>query len=384
MGTFLAGRGYEVTVFAPGVDLRTQSLFPEVRGKLHSDTVVQGVRVIRPWCLEKFRINIFRRFLFECLYALSVVILFFKVKRPDVIIGAYPPAILPIVGLVISKIIGVPFIFEVRDLMADALIATQYSKSVLFNRVAVFVEKMIYAKADHIVTVSDGIKDRIIRKNIHPDKITPIKNGYEPQLFENPDRSIIPRKEFGWGDKFVVIYAGGLTQSYDIDTLLKAAEITSDDSEIMYVIIGDGEKKEEYKWYARKKGLANVQFLEVRPRKMMPAILSSANVGVHLFPDDPLWGYVLGNKPFDYLASGLAMIYCGRGDTAELVSQAGAGFVLHPERPEDLAEKITWLKKHPAVREEMGRSGKDHVKRHWNRFNLLEKLDDVIRNIVKP
>jgi len=379
IGMFLANCGYEVTAFAPGVDLRRETLFPELAGKLYSDNIVDGVRVIRPRCIENFRKSMPRRFLFELIFALSVIPLLLKIKIPHIIVGAYPPAVLPAIGLLISKILRIPFIFEVRDLMADALVANDYSKSRFFNHGAMFVENFIYKHCDHIVTVSDGIRDIIVKKGIKKSKITPIKNGYEPQVFMDVVYSFKPRNEFGWGERFVVIYAGGLTESYDISTLLKCAELLRDGKDIIFSIIGNGNKKSHYVKLKNQLQLDNVQFLDPRPRKLMPAILSRANVGVHLFPDDPLWGYVLGNKPFDYLGSAIPMIYSGIGDMAKLVRDAGAGFVIHPERPEQLAEKILWLKEHPEDAKMMGKKGQEYVQTHFNRFKLLEGFDKLIR-----
>lgn len=378
IATYLVGKGYDVTVFAPGVNLRSQKILPELVGKLYSDIYVDGVRVIRPRSLQKFRRSFFHRLAFEALFALGVAALLFKVKRPDVVMGAYPPALLPQIGLIFCRLRRIPFIFEVRDLMADALLANEYSKSRIFNKAAVFVENLIYKYCSHIVTVSDGIKRIIVEKGYEPEKITPVKNGYEPQVFEQADHSLKPRVAFGWGEKFVAIYAGGLTQSYDIPTMLATAERLIDNMDILFVIIGDGHKKEEYKRHCKDKGLENVQILDSLPRKSMPALLSSANVGLHLFPDDPLWSYVLGNKPFDYLGSAIPMIYCGTGDTAELIVNAEAGFVVHPERPAELVEKILWLKDNPKEANAMGERGRVYVQTEFNRFKLLEKLEDVL------
>ena len=383
IGLFLSRKGYDVTAIAPGVELRAQKLYPEVKGKLYSDIMDEGVRVLRPWSMENFRSSMPRRFLFECLFAAGASLLMFKAGRPDVVIGAYPPAVLPGAGLLISKLRRVPFFFEVRDLMADALEANKYSRSKFFIKAAKFVENTIYKRSDHIITVSDGIKKAIIEKGHSPDKITVVKNGYEPQVFQDPDTSINPREEFGWGDRFVAVYAGGLTQSYDIMTLLKTAETTRDDPEIFYAIIGDGEKKASYQQYCRDKKLDNVQFIDSKPRKMIPTILSAANVGVHLFPDDPLWEYVLGNKPFDYLGSGIPMIYAGRGDTADLVINGNAGFAVTPESPDEFAEKIRWLKDNPDKARQMGENGREYVRSEFDRFKLLEYLEEAILSFTE-
>jgi glycosyltransferase involved in cell wall biosynthesis len=382
IGTYLAKKGYKVTVFAPGVEIRDGYLLPELKGKLYHDEIVRGVRIIRPRCLQDFRRSMWRRLLFEVVFALSVAFLLWKAKRPDLIVGAYPPAVLPSLGLLISKVLRVPYIFEIRDLMADALKANNYSRSKVLTKFAAKVENLVYIHCDHIITVSDGIKKIIESKGVSRAKITVVKNGYEPQVFEEADFSFDPRVQFGWGDKFVVIYAGGLTQSYDIESLLKAAVLTREDLGILYVIVGEGEKKSQYINYRDEKGLNNVQFLDAVPRRKIPAILGGANVGVHLFSDNPLWSYVLGNKPFDYLGSGIPMIFSGMGDTADLVNNSGGGFVVHPEHPQELAEKICWLRDNPRLAIEMGTRGQKYVQVNFNRFTLLEDLDCALESVL--
>lgn len=383
VGMFFAEKGYEVVVFAPGVDLRTGVAFPELEGKLYSDNMIDGVRVIRPKSLQHFRKSFIRRLVYEIIYAFSSILLMFRIDRPDIIIAAYPPAVLPGIGLLVSKLRRIPFIFEVRDLMADAIVSNRYSKSRLFNVIARTVENRIYRHADSIVTVSDGIKKKIVEKGVSPHKITPVKNGYEPQVFSTADYSFDARREYGWLDKFVVIYAGGLTQSYDIPTLLRTAKLMRDEHDVIFAIIGEGDRKEEYEFECRENKLENVNILPSVPRYMMPAILSAANVGVHLFPDDPLWSYVLGNKPFDYLGSGIPMVYAGTGDTADLVLDAEAGFVVHPERPKELAQKLQWLRDNPKEARRMGEKGRQYVRANFNRFKLLEQFDRIVREIAK-
>ena len=110
IGFFLSKKGYDVTVFAPGIDLRTGKKLPEFSGKLYYDTRIDNVRVIRPRCLDGLRRSVLHRLVFESLFSISIVYLSFLLKkRPHVIVGAYPPAILPLPSL--SQMIAFDFVF---------------------------------------------------------------------------------------------------------------------------------------------------------------------------------------------------------------------------------------------------------------------------------
>ena len=217
----------------------------------------------------------------------------------------------------------------------------------------------------------------------NPLSITVNTNGYEPEVFEQAERDWDPRAEFGWGEKFVGVYAGGLTQAYDIPTLLRAAERLVARADIHIAIIGEGDRKAEYKTYVRDRGLQNVQFIDYQPRSKMPAILSAADVGVHLFPDDPLWSYVLGNKTFDYLGSGLPMVYAGTGDTAELIEEAEAGYVVAPEDDRALAEVLQQMADAPGEGRAKGQRGRRYVMMHYNRHALLARLEATLVEVAR-
>jgi glycosyltransferase involved in cell wall biosynthesis len=377
IGRFLAKRGHRVTVFAPGVDLRSGELFPEVRGKLYAELEVEGVRLIRPYSLPHFRRSAFHRLSFELIYAVLSTAKALRVGRVDVIVAAYPPAAMPFFAYLLARMLRVPYIFEMRDLMAEALSATGYVKLRLFNKLALRLENYVAEHCDHVICVTPGIKKVLQSRGIDGNNITVVTNGYEPEVFEAVDYSWNPRERYDWTDRFVVVYAGGLTQAYDLLTLLRAAERLKNEKDILFVIIGEGDRKQDYLEFCKVRSLTNVQFIGYQRRKVMPNFLKSADVGVHLFPDDPLWTIVLGNKTFDYLGSGLPMLYAGRGDTADLIRKSQAGIVVEPEDDQELAGAIVWLKNHRNKAKSMGKLGREYVTTHYNRHKLLETFEKV-------
>lgn len=382
IGRFLAKQGHNVTVFAPGVDLSSGELFPEVRGKLYAEYQEGSLLLIRVYSLPQFRRSAKRRLFFEAIYAILTFLRSLTIRPLDIVVVAYPPAVMPIFGYLVAKMRRLPLIFEIRDLMADELAATGYVKSSFILRMARGVEQFVVRHSDHIISVSNGIKRFLVSRNVSAAKISVVTNGYEPEVFQAAEYTWNPRDEFGWGDRFVVVYAGALTNAYDIPTLLRCAERLKQYEGILFAIIGEGDRKSTYKEYCATHHLTNCQFIDYQPRRKMPVILSAANVGVHLFPDDPLWAYVLGNKPFDYLGSGLPMVYAGRGDTAQLIEDAKAGYVVQPEDDESLAKVILQLKKNPVKAKTMGERGRDFVVSNYHRAELLGDFEKVLRRVV--
>jgi len=382
IGRFLAKKGHHVTVFTPAVDLLTGRLIPEAVGRLYADTMTEGVRVIWVRTLQNFRQSALHRLLYEVIYALLVFAKALVIPRADVVVIAQPPAVSPIFGFTLTRLWRVPVVFEVRDLMAQALQANQYVRFRPFQWLATQVEDFLIRRSDRVICVTPGIQRMLEARGVPAGRITLVTNAYEPEVFEETSSFEDLRLRYGWGKRFVVIYAGALTQSYDIATLLKAARRLRHHEHILFVIVGEGERRVEYEDFCRRESLENVQFIGPQPRLGVAALLKAANLGVHLFPDHPFWDLVLGNKTFDYLGSGLPMLYAGRGDTADLIEAAKAGKVVSPGDDQAVAEAILWFGSHPKEAAEMGRSGEQYVKCHYNRHVLLERFETVLREAI--
>lgn len=381
---FLTKQGHNVTAFAPGVDQRSEELLPEMHGKLFAEYDIEGVRLIRSYTLSKFRHSAKRRLAYDVVYAVLVFLRALIIRSLDIVVVSYPPNVMPAFAYLLAKIRRVPLILEMRDLVSDNLKASNYVKSSRFVTVVKRFERFTVNHSDHVIVVSNGMKKVLVSRNFNEVKISVVPLGYEPEAFEAAEYAWNPRDEFGWWDRFVVIFVGTLNLGSDIPTLLKSAERLQQHKDILFAIVGEGEMRSEYQKYCATRGLTNCQFIDYQPRRKIPVILSAANVAVLLLPDDPAWVCILSNKTFDYLGSKLPMIYAGRGDAAELIQEAQAGIVVPPEDDRSFAEAILRLKGNPAEAKAMGERGHSFVLSNYYMPNLLSDFEEIlIRSATK-
>ena len=73
-------------------------------------------------------------------------------------------------------------------------------------------------------------------------------------------------QEYGLDDKFVISFAGVIGYSQDIDVILEAASLLQDESDIHFLIVGDGVEKSRLEQKTQDMGLSHVQFLPMQPR----------------------------------------------------------------------------------------------------------------------
>ena len=377
----LAVEGYRVEVVVPSASGRAMKN-ESVNHYLDGD--VQITYLKSP---QNYRRSFFHRLWFE----ISVAISTFKyLRRSDasLILAAYPPAFMPLVGLFATKLSNIPFILEVRDLMAGALAANNYTKSKLLLWLAGIYESSLFKFSKGIAVVSPGMvqhistvvnRERILRSYNGIENTTINFSSDAPEAIKLKLETILGLINYSTEDK-LVIYAGALTQSYDLETILLGFELANVPMKKL-LILGDGERKVEYEDLVSTLRIQNVYFHGFVDRRVALELMRRASVGVHAFNDSPHWAYVLGNKVFDYMAMGLPVLFSGLGTTADLVKESRGGKVSLPSSPEDFATQLQCLLEAASL-SEIGNRGRSYVYKNWTREQQLNVFVEDLKSFL--
>jgi glycosyltransferase involved in cell wall biosynthesis len=110
---------------------------------------------------------------------------------------------------------------------------------------------------------------------------------------------------------------------------------------------------------------------QVPGRADLVATAARAHVGLALVPhngDDVNMCHMTGasNKPFDYMAAGLALLVSERPDWRDMFVTPGYARACDPADPASIAAALTWFLEHPAERRAMGASGRAKIEAEWN------------------
>lgn len=383
VGSYLVSQGHNVTAIVPGINPRTCEWYPGVRGNFYSETELDGVKLIRTTALPNDREVLIRRILHYGSQALIAFLIGLFSRSADVVLAT---SHLPLMffGWLLARLKGAAFVIDVRDLLMDAATEVGYVEKSLWVRIALRLEKFLFSRADRIMTVSHGWRERLKSKGLDAKKITLIPIGFEPAIFEAADWERDIRKEYHLEGKFIVLYAGMMGHIPDILTLLKAAEKLRGYSDIQFALIGTGQRVEEYKQFCSKKGLTNCHFLGVMPRKMIPVFCKSVDVCINLFPKGDLGASILGSKTFDYMASGTPMVYAGDGEgTARLLRESRGGMVVPAEDADGVAAAILSLYEDREMGKQMGERAREYVLKHYSAEQLMDKVESVLLQVAR-
>jgi glycosyltransferase involved in cell wall biosynthesis len=113
-------------------------------------------------------------------------------------------------------------------------------------------------------------------------------------------------------------------------------------------------------------------------RKDLYALASTADVGMSLFARsfrEPMAG--ASNKPFDYLACGLALLVTDTSEWTELYVENGYGKSADPSSVESIAQAVRAWVAERGVAQAMGEAGRQRVLAEWNyekQFKPVKRL----------
>ena len=141
------------------------------------------------------------------------------------------------------------------------------------------IQRYGYRNSDHIITISEDMKDTLISDGIPSEKIEVVYNwSYQDEPYENIDTT---RVSHMFDNKyFNVVYAGNIGVMQNVDILVEAAKLMKDDATVWFHIIGDGVYKEKLIARAKDYEISNISFWPMQPPELAPLIYHSADVNV--------------------------------------------------------------------------------------------------------
>jgi colanic acid biosynthesis glycosyl transferase WcaI len=345
---------------------------------------VDGIEVIRTYVYATANKGIFRRMMSYASFMTSAVAIGrWRLSRPDVVVATSPQLLCACAGYAIARSLRAPFVFEVRDLWPESILAVEAMKRNFVVRRLQDVARFLYARSDRIITVGDGYRRQIHRRyGVAMERMDVVTNGIDTDLFEPGVRDNEVRREYGWGERFVVLYMGTHGMAHALHRVLEAAREMLPRGDILFVFVGEGAEKDNLKELASRWSLSNVQFVDQQPKPRVPDFYAACDLGLVTLRDTPLFQDVLPSKIFEYMGMQKPLLIGVGGEARRTVEEAGAGEFVPPENVPALVEAITRLSQQPERLEQMGRNGRDYVIDKFDRRVIALRYLDILSRVA--
>ena len=351
-------------------------LYDGYKNRWFSTEIMDGIRIIRVKTFLTANKGNIERSLNFIVYFFLAIKASTLVKNIDVIIATSPQFLCGLAGNIIKKIKNKPFILEVRDLWPDSIIAVKIIKENLFIKLLRIIEKKMYHSADRIVVLTNSFKKHIIGFGFPGEKIMTIPNGVNLNLFNSVKEQKIDRTfDFTDKGKFIVSYIGTFGLAHGIENIILAAENLQNNSNIHFLLVGDGSKRNTLLSMVKKIGLTNITILPLQPRKVIIKLLELSEVGVITLINSSLFSTVIPSKIFEYMAASKPLIISApKGETTKIIDKYHCGINVMPEEPKAIVESILKLYNNKHLRDKMSINGYNTVKNHYSRKRLATQM----------
>jgi glycosyltransferase involved in cell wall biosynthesis len=375
----LIDRGHTVTVITtwPSYNLDKSLNSRDIR----EIELENGITVIRVKTLPHHNVNYVLRGISQIFMPLQFLYYLKKHQiRPKIVIIYSPPLPLGLVGVWLS-IRNTQFILNIQDIFPQNAI----DLGILKNGKIIFMfrklEKFIYSRAQIITTHSEG-NSCVIRKNYPQvtNKLRVLNNWVDIKHHELRKSFEVTNFRTKWGikNKYIAVFAGVMGPSQYLGLILDIASRFRNESELLFLLVGDGIERAKLEMKMLEMNLTNVRFENFISRENYPALLKECDVGlVCLSPQNKT--PVVPGKILGYMAAGLpvaAFLHLA-SDGWDVIRNSKCGVVADSGNIDSCIDAMRSMLTNFAEFNSMGISGKKYCSDHFSKDVCVTRLEEM-------
>ena len=349
-----------------------------------SETDVDGIRVL---CISEpysNKMSFFRRVLAFGRFARTATQVVSGLDA-DLVFATSTPLTVGIPGMKGARKLGVPFVFEVRDLWPELPIAMGIVRNPVLKWYMRHLERKFYFAAKRVIALAPGIRDGICRTGYPAEQVRLIPNSADLDLFKPDDGSLDGDPRFGAPGDFRLVFTGAHGLANGLDAVLDAAGelkrrgVTG----VRFVFIGKGGERERLMARSKRESLdALTAWVESVPKQELATLVPRMDVGLMILKNVPAFYFGTSpNKFFDYIASGMPVLNNYPGWLAGMIEEQKCGRVVAPDDPVAFADAVVWMRDHPEELGEMGKRARGLAETRFSRelmgAEFVKTLEEV-------
>ena len=245
-------------------------------------------------------------------------------------------------------------------------------------KIYAWLDKSLLNRFDRIVTISDEIREEILKHNLSESKVSVIDNGIDLTRFKNSYNRNDLAKEFGIKPGNIVIGTiGRLSQEKGQKNLIEAAKSLIEKFENLKVlIVGDGPLRQELHAQVSSLGLKN-HFVFTGVSENIPKVLALMDVFVLPSLTEGLPMVLL-----EAMAAKKPVIATTVGVIPRLISDKKSGCLVDANDPNALTNVIEYLLNNREKREDIAQRGHEIVVEKYSSQEMTKKYIDIFDRIL--
>ena len=230
-----------------------------------------------------------------------------------------------------------------------------------------------------VLTNAHMIREGLLsREGLASAKVRVIYNGVDLDRFQSlPSMRarLFPGLE---REKLVVLVGNMHTDVKGQPTLMAAAaELVRRFPQVRFVLVGDGEKRQDFEALAKATGV-NANFMFLGRRNDVAQILAACDIGVL-----PSAAEGMPNAVLEYMAAGLPVVATAVGGNLEVVAHGVSGLLVPPQDAPALAQALSRLLADDVLALELARNGRELVEQKFSFERLTREVGALYEELLQ-
>lgn len=289
-----------------------------------------------------------------------------------------PPDFL-VFAAIVPKLLGAKIVMDIHDIGPEFYMRSLgVSKNHPIVRLITFIEKLSTCLADHVITVTDLWRDKLVDRSTSAVKCTTLLNVPDDELFQ----PLTEDRHDTLNGHFRLYYHGSLEELFGVDTLIESMPLVVQNiPNVKLHIYGGGRLLFDCKALVKKLKIdGNVVFHKNVAFYELPQILLNADIGIVPTKSSVFADEILAMKSLEYLSLGIPIVVSKTKGHSYYYDSSMVRF-FEPGDKACLAEAVIDLYKNESERHALKINSRHFIEKHgWQ--NTKKTYVQIVRNLL--
>jgi len=284
-----------------------------------------------------------------------------------------------LLGVILSYFTGLPFILEVNAIIDQE--QKSYNNKNFLSFLVYFYEKICFDAAHRVLSITDKLKEELIKKGVDEERIFVNPNGVDIDIFKPGVGGKEVRKELRLQDKIVVGFSGTFAVWHGTETLKAVAlKVLSEIPSSAFLFIGDGPEKSKIEDFLKQKFPEDrLIFTGLISPNEVPAYLDACDILISAL--DGRYEYASPTKMFEYMAMGKAIICYNTGQMAQIFKNNVNAITVKDKDIEAFAVAACDLAKNEQLRRKLGEQAEKDARNFYTWDINVQRILDSYQSL---
>jgi glycosyltransferase involved in cell wall biosynthesis len=240
-------------------------------------------------------------------------------------------------------------------------------------------EARIACGASALGVIAEGFRPYLESLGVARERIHRVRNWLhveEPRL----ERAALRRRLDLPAGAVICLHAGNMGFKQGLANVIECARLAADaEPGLLFVLMGDGNQRQELVRLARTYRLCNLRFLPIQPAELFTSVLAAADI-LLVNQRASVTNMSLPGKLTSYFASGRPVVAAvsPNSETARELHETGTGVLVPPDEPSLLLEAVRKLAADLEYQERLGAAGRHYARTTLSADHALAGLEALV------